>query len=84
MFKKLTKSILAIVLLVCSFTLVACGNKNNNDNGSNNGSLAGKAIEKIELLTELDDSFFVGDTLDIEEAKIKVTYSTQHRLWQEL
>lgn len=77
MFKKLAKSILMVMLLVCSFTFVACGDKNNNDNASNNGGLAGKAIEKIELMTELDNSFFVGDSLDLTEAKIKVTYENK-------
>ncbi len=73
MLKKLTKSILAFALIVCSFALVAC----KKDNNSNSETPSGKTVEKIELLTTLATSFYVGDELDIDEAKIKVTYTDQ-------
>lgn len=78
MFKKLTKSILMVMLLICSFSLVACGDKGKNNNGDSNGSLEGKAIEKVELLTDIKNTYFVGETLDIDEAKIKVTYKNKN------
>lgn len=77
MFKKFAKCILALALLVCSFTLVACGDKNNNGGKNSGGGLEGKSIEKIELVTDIKDAYFVGETLDITEAKIKVTYKNQ-------
>ncbi len=77
MFKKFAKNILMALLIVCSFTLVACGEKENDGKGGSGGGLEGKTIEKIEILTPIKDTYFVGDTLDITEAKIKVTYKNK-------
>lgn len=73
MFKKIAKSILLSLLVMCSFTFISCDKKENK--GGSEGSFDGKSVTSIELLTDIKDEYFVGDTLDITEATIKVTYT---------
>lgn len=47
------------------------------DGGTTPPVLENKVVEKIELLTDLKTNYFVGDSMESTEIKIKVTYENQ-------
>ena len=76
MLKKFSSLLFAFLLMVsCPFLLTACKKDKNDDNEGGGGSSTPETIESIEVSGDFKDTYFIGESIEIEGLSVIVTKS---------